>query len=498
MLIGTLMRRNTGERLGEGESRTKLFLSNMLVYGFGSVLAKLVPFVMLPIVTRLMPGTVYFGLSDLTHTLVQFAQAFAIMGMYDAMFRMFFERDEADYKRRVCSTAFLFVTGCSMVVAVSMLLLHDPISRVFFGGVEFSSLVVVAAVSVIVGGNGSIIQAPTRMLNKKLTFIILNLVTAVLSYAVAIPMILVGEYVLALPVAAAAASLVALVVFAILNRQWFSLRLFDVGLLREMLAIGVPLMPTFLFYWVFNSVDRLMIVNMIGTDSSGVYAAAAKIGAISQLIYTAFAQGWQYFAFSTMHDEDQVELNSRVYEYLGVVSFVACGLLSVLAQPLFWVMFPERYSYGAVSSVYLFLAPLLLMLYQVVSNQLLVIKKTWPTLIVLTIAAVTNVLLNYVLIPVLGIEGASIATLFGYVIANIGALCLLTKMNLMAVKARFGIMAIAMVVYLAWWRLFGYESGPLVSLLGAITFIAGACWLYRGELSVIQRKIKGALHGGKR
>ena len=37
-----------------------------------------------------------------------------------------------------------------------------------------------------------------------------------------------------------------------------------------------------------------------------------KLASISSLIYAAFAGGWSYFAFSTMKDEGQVALNSKV------------------------------------------------------------------------------------------------------------------------------------------------------------------------------------------
>lgn len=467
-------------------SRKRLFLENMLVYGLGGMLAKLVPFLMLPVVTRLMPGTGYFGLSDLSNTVVSFAQALAIMGMYDAMFRMFFEReDDADYKRRVCSTALFFVTGSSLAIAVCMLVLTDPVSRVFFGSAQYSSLVVVSAVSVFLGGNNSIVQAPTRMQNKRMTFVIMNLVTAVLSYAISIPLLLFGEYLLALPVAAALASFAALVVFFILNRSWFSFKSFDGKLLRTMLAIGLPLMPTFLFYWVFNSADRLMIVNMMGAGAAGIYAVAAKMGQISQLIYTGFAQGWQYFAFSTMKDDDQVQLTSRIYEYLGVVSFLATALLMVFIEPLFALMFPGDYSSGVIAAPYLFLAPLLLMLFQIAANQLLVVKRTWPITLILVSGAVSNVGLNLILIPLLGIEGAAIGTLAGYVLANIVAAVVLTNMKLIAISRRFYLALLAFVLYFTSWRLFAMSSGPML-FVGMVVLSAFTFYLYReSTLSIV-------------
>lgn len=473
-------------------SRARLFAENMIVYGLGGMLAKLVPFVMLPVVTRLMPGTEYFGLSDLTGTVVTFAQAVAIMGMYDAMFRMFFEREDESYKREICSTALFFVTGTSLIVAVCLLVLADPISRVFFGSSAYSSLVVVAAVSTFVGGNNSIVQAPTRMQNKRIVFIVMNLVTAVLSYAISVPMLLAGEYLLALPVAAALASLTALAVFAALNRKWFSPRLFRPAHLRVLLAIGLPLMPNFISYWVFNSCDRIMIVNMLGAGAAGVYAIASKVGHLSQLIYTAFAQGWQYFAFSTMRDEDQVELTSRIYEYLGAVSFLATGLLMVIAEPLFALMFPGDYSGGVVCAPYLFLAPLLLMLFQVQSNQLLVVKTTWPMLFMLALGVAVNVVGNLLLIPVFGIEGASMATLAGYAATNAVTLAALTKLDLMAVRARFFTALGVFVAYFLVWRLLLMGS-QLLEVACFLAFAAVLAAMYRAELKSGVARLRGVI-----
>lgn len=69
---------------------------------------------MLPIVTRLMPNTEYFGISDLSNTAVNFGAAVAVLGMYDAMYRMFFEKDDETFKKSICSTTMLFTTILSI------------------------------------------------------------------------------------------------------------------------------------------------------------------------------------------------------------------------------------------------------------------------------------------------------------------------------------------------------------------------------------------------
>lgn len=470
-------------------SRARLFVENFAVYGLGSVLAKAVPLIMLPIVTRLMPDAGYFGYSDLSNTLVSLMQPVAVMGMYDAMFRMFFDREDEGFKEQVCSTALFFVAGMAVLIAACMLLLEDPLARLFFGGAEFVDLVVVSAVTVLVSGGGSIVQAPTRMMNQRRVFVVMNLVTSVLSYAISIPLLLAGEYLMALPLAALIAAASSLAVFFLLNRRWFSLRSFDLKLLKAMLLMGVPLMPSFLFYWAFNSASRLVIVSALGASAAGVFAVAAKVGQVSQLIYTAFAQGWQYFAFSTMGDDDQVGLTSRIYEYLGAVSLLATAFVIAVMDPVYRLLFSEEYAGGIVCVPYLFLAPLLLMLYQVAANQLLVVKKTWPSLIMLACGAAACIALQLVLVPSIGIEGAAMGTVVGYLVTVAIALAVLTRMGLMAVRGRFHALFAAFVAFFLVWRLLLMGSTAALCVLFAV-FSVICAFLYCGELGALYRKVE--------
>ena len=66
-------------------NKLKLFLENFLVYGLGGTISKVIPLIMVPVVTRLMPDTSYYGISDMATTLVSLCSSLAVMGMYDAM-----------------------------------------------------------------------------------------------------------------------------------------------------------------------------------------------------------------------------------------------------------------------------------------------------------------------------------------------------------------------------------------------------------------------------
>ena len=127
----------------------------------------IIPLIMVPIVTRIMPSSDYFGISDLNVTIVSFASALAIMGMFDAMFRMFFDNDEETYKKTVCSTTLAFTLMTSIVIFFLMLIFRKPIAKFFFSDSKYVYVVYLSAITTLVSSTNAIIAAPTRMQNKR-------------------------------------------------------------------------------------------------------------------------------------------------------------------------------------------------------------------------------------------------------------------------------------------------------------------------------------------
>lgn len=470
-------------------NKIKLFLENFLIYGIGGVISKIIPLLMVPIITRLVPNASYYGINDLSNTVVQFGSAFAIMGMYDAMYRMFFEDDEESFKKTVCSTALVFTCVTSLCVFLLMLLSRNLIARYFFRDPQYAYVVYLSAIATLVGATNSIISAPTRMQNKRKIFLITNTLSPLISYAISIPMLLAGHYVIALPLAAVISGATMEVAFGLMNRKWFSVKRFDGKILKQLLVIAVPLLPNFLIYWIFNSCDKVMIANLIGIEAEGIYAVGSKLGHCSQLIYTAFAGGWQYFAFSTMRENDQVKTNSLVFEYLGVISFAATAFICAWSYLIYDVLFTDEYVSGYIVAPYLFLAPLLQMLFQIAANQFLVVKKTWPNMFILSFGAIVNILLNYILIPYIGIEGAAIATLLGYGVSDVICVLVLCRMQLMVVSKRFMLGAALIVCFMIVWRL--YLCRAALGGIIASVIIAGAIMiLYKSDIEKLLLSVK--------
>lgn len=418
-------------------SRAKLFIENFFAYGFINVLNKIIPLLLLPVITRLLPNSEAFGIFDMFTLIINFGAPLAVMGLYDAMFREYFEKDDQQYKYDVTTTTQRIILFNSIIISIILILFSSFFSNLFFGVSEHSNVIMFASVALLFSANRQPIQAPTRMENKRKVFVVSGLLESGGYYLLSILLINFGFSYYGLIYARIITIIILILFFWIQNKQFFLKGKFDKKIAKELFKIGLPLVPTFLIYWVYNSMDRIMITNFLGTSELGIYAIGAGIAHISHLVYTAFAGGWQYFAFSTMKDEDQVDLISRVFEYLGIISFAFFLLILPFNQLIFNLLFEGDYTKGSIVFPYLFLSPLLLMLFQTAGNQFLVIKKSYLSTLSLSIGAGLNVLLNYFLIPRIGIVGASMATLIGYVTSVIIVVLITQKMKLFKIKFRF-------------------------------------------------------------
>ncbi|MGL6115872.1 MAG: oligosaccharide flippase family protein [Cetobacterium sp.] len=429
------------------KSRLKLFLENFLFYGGLSMLTKALPFITLPIITRLLANASAYGIADMFNLINSFGTAIAVLGMYDAIFREFFEdRENNNYQIKVTSTGLIIVLGSSIVMILLTLLFNKYITILLFENLKYQGLVSLSAFAIGIAGISTIVAAPTRMRNNRRVYLYTGVFFPILGFLATYSLIKLNYTYEAIVYSNLGVSLTSLITFYILNKRDFEFKSFDKKIMKELFKIGLPLLPTFLIYWVYNSMDRVMINRMLGPTELGIYSVGAKVASVSQLVYTAFAGGWQYFAFSTMKDDDQVELNSKVFEYLGIVSFCLFIIAQPFIKPVFNLFFTGEYIKGSEVFSYLFLSPLMLMLFQIIANQVIVIKKSYLSTVALSIGAVLNIGLNYILIRNSGISGAALSTLLSYIISILFMSCICYRYRLIKLKMRFIIISLLMTI----------------------------------------------------
>lgn len=470
-------------------AKKKLFLENIFVYGLGGIITKMVPFIMLPIVTRLMPNSSYYGLSDLSFSLVNLLAAVAGLGIYNVLFRFYFEKDNIEYKQKVCSTALFIVFLSTCVLIVITFVLKKFLMELFLGSTDYFMLFLISVATAVLVCINQIVQIPTRAQNKRTVYLFLNISSSIISYAIAIVLLLNGNYIYAVPLGFLGSYIYVQVCFQFLNHKWFKFKKVDRSLIKNFLSVSLPLMINALVYWLFSSCDKIMINQYLNAEETGIYSVGTKVAQISQLIYTAFSGGWLYYAFSTMKEQNQVESNSRLFEYLSVVSYLFSAAAMVGSKLIFKVVFTEEYLRGYLVMPYLFMSPLLQMMFETIANQFLVIKKTWPNMIIQISCVILNIVLNSILIPTTGIEGAAISTLISYIAMLTVGMVILSKMDLFVFNNRFVISTSLMIVFGITWRLY-LHGKILVPAIGWVVLCSLYLLLYKNEVVMYAEELK--------
>ena len=231
-----------------------------------------------------------------------------------------------------------------------------------------------------------------------------------------------------------------------------------------------------------------MISNFLGVQANGLYAVGSKLAHASQILNTAFGGGWSYFIYATMNDEDRVKSNSTIFELMSGIIFLCSMGVFVMAKPIYQLFFTGEYVSGYIVSPYLFCAPLLQMLFYVVSDQLLIIKKSWPITLMLLIGAVTNLLLNYVLIPVMGIEGAAIATVVGYAVSLFACIIVVQKAGLIRISYKCILTMLAFIAFVVVWKMCGEQFA--IGLFCIVTYALIIIYTNRDVLHMFINRVK--------
>lgn len=175
------------------------------------------------------------------------------------------------------------------------------------------------------------------------------------------------------------------------------------------LKMGLPLMPHMLSLTILAQCDKIMIQNMVGNTEAGIYSLAVNITGIVTVLVTSIDNAWAPWFYKKLEQGDYEEVRKNNNYMIAMFCFVVAEILLV-APELIRIMSEERYW----DSVYPF-APLLMsvlfnFIYLVPVNFEYYHKKTAYISYSTVLTAILNIVFNIILINYMGYIGAAYAT----------------------------------------------------------------------------------------
>lgn len=193
-------------------------------------------------------------------------------------------------------------------------------------------------------------------------------------------------------------------------------------LIKQMLAYSAPLVPAMITWWIINMSDRYFVVEMVGEEANGIYGYAYKIPALVMMVTSIFQQAWQISAIDEMEKSGTKEFYRKVNNVYQSIMFVAAAGIMLICLPLTTILAGTKFPEYLEAYVYiptLTLATIFMCFGTFLSSIYTATKKSVNSMLTSFAAAAANIVLNALLIPKIGVQGAAIATLVSYLLCYI-------------------------------------------------------------------------------
>lgn len=197
----------------------------------------------------------------------------------------------------------------------------------------------------------------------------------------------------------------------------------------DALAFGAPLLPHALGGLAIATMDRVLITNLLGVSHTGIYAVALQIGMFVSLLTGAVNKAIAPWLYRQLRDKESV-LKFRIvhitYAYFAVLLALAL-VVGLGAPPLLGALVGESFRVASGVVIYITLGFAFSGMYLMVTNYVFWAGATGRLSIVTLTSGATNLLLSYYLIGIAGLAGAGVGFLISQIILFLGTWFLAQK-----------------------------------------------------------------------
>jgi O-antigen/teichoic acid export membrane protein len=399
--------------------RLKELFRHSAVYGLGSIVARILGVLLLPLYTRYLSPSDY-GLIETLVALSAVLTALVAQAMKSAFFRFYFDSAELERRLLVVRTAFWYVMAASTLTLAVGVALSPEISWVLFHTRHHADLVIASFVGLWAAMNYEQMTSLFRVEQRSTAYVTATMVNVGITIAATVLLVVAFDQgPLGVLVGNFTGTLIVYAALLLYSRHALGLQ-FDRRLYRAMNRFGLPLVPSAVALWLTNFADRFFLIRLSGAHEVGLYSIGVRISSAIVLLLTAFRLAWPAFAYSIEDDREARRTYSFVLTY---VFFVCCWLALALGLLAPWILrlITTKPFYPAENVV----APLAFSVaafagYVVVQIGTGRARRTRTNWVVTGAGALLNIALNLALIPPYGRMGAAIATLASYALLFAG------------------------------------------------------------------------------
>ncbi|MBE5943314.1 MAG: polysaccharide biosynthesis protein [Lachnospiraceae bacterium] len=446
-----------------------------IAYAVCSILQKCLSFITLPLFTRLLT-TEQYGQYNVYTSWSAIITIFVTLNLAYGSFSKAMVKFEDDRDAYIAS-----IQGISTVLGVAFLLIYFPFRKYLNKLFELPTELVILMVAEIVMLNAILCWNGKKRFEFKYKGVVaITLLMSVISPVLAYFMVVNSEekgYARIVGYAAITifVGLVLYIVNLLKGKSFINKTYW-----KYALGFNVPLIVYYLSQVIFNQSDRIMISHMVGTDKAGIYGVAYSLAIILNFVLNSINNSYQPWFYGKIKAGEEHE-NKKISNGIAVLMGILLLGIIAMAPEIILIMAGKKYA-EAVWIVPPVAGSILLLLYsQYCINIEFYYEKKKKLVYASIAAAILNILLNAMLIPVFGYIVAGYTTWISYIVFVLMNYIEMLKIlkednkeqNIYDVRfllTFFALFTLASIIFLVFYKLYIIRYA-LVLLFGLICFL---------------------------
>ena len=383
--------------------RIKGFLKNLIIFVLGSFGAKFLTFILMPVYTSILTTSQY-GQVDLVTTTQGLLFPIVTLSMSEAIFR-FVMKNGIDDKKVLSNGAFTiaFTYILTLIIAGGI--------NIFLKWKYMGWMLALLAVSMLYDILTNYLKAQEN--SKK--YVAAGIMYTVVNLSCSIFFLVIMHWKIeGYLLAAMFAYIVPTVIIFFREKIYTQIRFeyFDKSLAKRMLKYSAPLIFTSLSWWIILSSDKYMIRYFMDNAAVGIYSIASKIPLILQTLISILQTVWQIYTNQIYEEEpeklkESFVLFSKAFRQIG---FISGSMLIMFTQFIMMILARNEFYDGWIYAPFLILSIVFSFSTGMVASLYGAYEKNAGALYSVIWGGVVNIILNLLLIPRIGIMGATIST----------------------------------------------------------------------------------------
>ncbi|WP_294903650.1 oligosaccharide flippase family protein [uncultured Eubacterium sp.] len=209
-----------------------------------------------------------------------------------------------------------------------------------------------------------------------------------------------------------------IIIFAIILSICYTKKGFNTAYIKHALKISLPLILHGAALNILSNSDRIMITWLADASQAGIYSLVYSLGMVTYAITLSIDGIWIPWFTNKMKEKSYDEINYITKDYIKLITYIMCGLI-IVSPEILKILASKSYWEGIKLIPIIIVANFLFFAYNIYSNLEHYYKKSNQITALTILAAVLNLVLNYIFIPKFGYVAAAFTTAISYFVVFI-------------------------------------------------------------------------------